>query len=54
MSKKLITKCDRRLLQSVAGIIKCDNYYKVWLLLQSEAWQMLVFLEKPSLRSKLS
>ena len=24
-----ITKSDKRLLQSVAGIIKCDNYYKV-------------------------
>ena len=24
------TKCDKKLLQSLTGIIKCDNYYKVW------------------------
>ena len=23
-----ITKCDKKLLQSVRGITKCDNYYK--------------------------
>ena len=23
------TKCDKRLLQSVAGTTQCDNYYKV-------------------------
>ena len=26
---KVITKCDRSLLQSVSGITKCDSYYKV-------------------------
>ena len=24
-----IANCDKKLLQSVAGITKCDNYYKV-------------------------
>ena len=32
----LITKCDRRLLQSASGIAKCDRlYYKVRQVLQS-------------------
>ena len=26
---KVITKCDRLLLQSASGITKCDSYYKV-------------------------
>ena len=26
---KVITKCDRSLLQSTSGITKCDTYYKV-------------------------
>ena len=25
----VITKCEKNLLQSVAGITKCDSYYKV-------------------------
>ena len=27
--RQVITKCDRLLLQRVAGITKCDSYYKV-------------------------
>ena len=27
---KVITKCDRSLLQSASGISKCVRYYKVW------------------------
>lgn len=26
---RIITKCDKRLLQRVRGTKKCDNYYKV-------------------------
>ena len=48
-SKKFVTKCDnkkiltnftksdKKLLQSEAGFItKCDKYYKLWQILQSE------------------
>ena len=27
--KEISTRCDRTLLQSVSGITKCHNYYKV-------------------------
>ena len=27
--KIIVTRCDKKLLQSVTGITKCNNYYKI-------------------------